>query len=408
MATTAGTHPHAHRESIPARLKRVGSRKLGPWTIVVSILLAVTILFGPFTLGLLWHWSLSWGGSYGQTFRGPVWVHEATVTSAKQVEVGSNVTYTYVPPGKLKPRGAMKRIWQISPDGKWAWVGGDNHADGGSSGSYEVGWLALPGASGPPPSRPTPIAVPTIPIRVKGVVDNVYAPLDKRSEVERFRAFHFDPTWISRGPGQYWAGQRDKMVEMYEGTRLIDTKSGRASGWKNGVLYYCRVSASGETRTLEWTHGHGEKTLSDVRLASFNTKTSQGWIVSGKGPSDRDPLAVLDGSQSTAWSTSIRGSFWQVDLGSVQDLALKCWGGSSGMFPLTDGWQSSVDGKSWTTLLLVSSTGSSSTDQTVFSTCSVRARYLQFAPSAEQPSGVYELKIRAATKVAASRITAGG
>ncbi|MCX6809805.1 MAG: hypothetical protein NTZ65_03615 [Candidatus Berkelbacteria bacterium] len=49
----------------------------------------------------------------------------------------------------------MKRVWE-KEDG-WVRVGGESAMDGGSTGSYEIGWLKLPGATpNPPPSPSTP------------------------------------------------------------------------------------------------------------------------------------------------------------------------------------------------------------------------------------------------------------
>jgi len=107
----------------------------------VSLIIIVVFLAFPLCWGFEW----SYGQSSGETLRGPGLVHVRKNFTANDVRVDSNINL------KVNGRGMFKRVWRIVNG--WAWVGGDNSADMGSTGSYEFGWVKLPGTTSPPPAH---------------------------------------------------------------------------------------------------------------------------------------------------------------------------------------------------------------------------------------------------------------
>jgi len=235
---TAGAFPGA--KAPVARRSGAGLRKsLHPRTVIVAILTAIVIAAFPFW-GVPLHWYPSFGGSYGGSVKGLAWVRENPASPSTAINVGDNVTYRWC--GKA----AMKRVWEVSPDGKWFWVGGDNQADGASSGSCEMGWIALPGATSAPPAwpKPNPETAPTQAIVVEGIVTGFWAPFDRRPEFEKQARF-FNPPERCLVESDWLVIVGESRSDVYERTtgKLSWQVPGKVMQLKGSVASFMKATA---------------------------------------------------------------------------------------------------------------------------------------------------------------------
>lgn len=163
-------------------------RKVSGKIAIVSIVAAILLATAPFW-GTPWGWRPSYGASYGDSVKGVVWIKEHALCHGDRIREGDNISYAW------NGHFAMKRVWIISSDCGWIWVGGDNSDDGASSGSCEVGWIKLPGTSTASPSwpKPNPKTAPQEPVTANAVVVGFWAPFDRRSPFEKTTRFFSSP-----------------------------------------------------------------------------------------------------------------------------------------------------------------------------------------------------------------------
>lgn len=214
---------------------------------------------------------------------------------------------------------------------------------------------------------------------------------------ENWREFNYERKSVLVGMEGFWAvyHERPMLTEIYSGYNKLTSISGQCAGWVNGTLRAQQTRSSGEYQIVGWSQSTGTKVLEDVRLVSTEARTANGWVVQARGPSNQNPLAVLDGGLKTAWGSTIKGSWWRIDLGACRRLTMKCWGGRSGTWPLTDGWEASSNGAGWQAIKLTPSGESTASpnDPRAFAQTEVVARILRFTPDVSQPGGIIELKL---------------
>lgn len=275
-------------------------------TAVIVIAAAVAMAAAPF-LGIPWGWWPSFGGSYADSVKGIVWVKERCLRPKEKVKVGDNISYVWC------GQPAMKRVWKVSPDEGWIWVGGDNHGDGASSGSCEVGWIKLPGSSSKCPSypQPNPKTAPSQSLVARSVVVGLFAPFDWRSNFEKTTRFFNRPEDVVVG-GKWLILKGEKVSTVY------DRATGNLVREIPGLVTRC-----------------DGKTVSLLRSTGYAGDPQEGWIdlVTGKvqfaalpqiaspkvGQIDlrqaeisttskaKNPVNVLDGNPRTFWGVG-RGS----------------------------------------------------------------------------------------------------
>lgn len=200
-------------------LRKVVSKRASVILITLALLLVTCRHWG-----MPWGWYYSNGISYGETSHGPNWLKMERVYQSTPLEAGDNVGYR---------RGLwsffVKRIVDVSPDGQWFWVMGDNQGQDGnglmnSSGSYVVGWLCRPGATSAPPDWPRPDrrTAPRRPLVVRCKAVALWAPFDRRSEFEMQTRFFNPPesVFVSKKQLILVGKSRSEVFERSTGKKL--------------------------------------------------------------------------------------------------------------------------------------------------------------------------------------------
>ena len=284
-ATTAGTGP---------------KKNLRPVMVVSVLVLAIALFSSPFW-GAPWHWHPGYGASYGESLKGLAWIHETPVGQNTVIEVGDNITYRW------GGKSAMKRVWNKSPDGKWVWVGGDNTADGASSGSCEVGWIKLHGTTSLPPSwpKPNPDTAPRDPIVVASVIDGFWSPFDRRSSFEKTTRFFTDPGKVIVADG--WLVLTDKFrSNVYERKtgRLIRHIPGKVTRINGAVADFLKVSAyrcDPLPGRINLENGRIVALAPEPKVAAPKTGEADLRDASLSETSGQNPAKIFDNNPATAW-----------------------------------------------------------------------------------------------------------
>jgi len=280
---------------------------------VISILAVLALVAAPYW-GAPWGWQPSCGSSYGESVKGFVWIKEQTLRPGDKVEVGENVSYAW------NGHYTMKRVWKVSADQAWIWVGGDNSGDGASSGSCEVGWIKLPGTNSTPPNwpMPNPKTVPHEPIVARGVVVGLWAPFDHRSTFEKQTRFFDRPQDIVE------AGNR-LILRGKEASRVYNRCTGELVREIPGYVTQCNGTMASFLQPTEYT-GDSQQGQIDLETGRIQLLDLPRVIEPGIHQVDlrkaqitttsrvKNPVNAFDGDSKT---------FWGVGWGSGQTDSIK-------------------------------------------------------------------------------------
>ena len=196
-------------------------------------------------------------------------------------------------------------MWDISLDGQWLWLGGDNLADGASSGSCEVGWVKLPGTTSKSPTwpRPNPETAPKTPLEIGGEVVGFWAPFDRRSEFEKKYRFFNDPdNYIIDGQYLVAKGQPSTVYRRSDGTVcwLIPGFATTVDAGRINFLRYGKYKADPREGSFDLLTGVAqiapERTIKAPLLGEVDLRQAQ--FVESSG---QDPCKVADGDSKSSW-----------------------------------------------------------------------------------------------------------
>lgn|GEM_PF-7047493 len=288
----------------------VWRRPLSTKTVASVVAVVLVLIASPFA-GKPWGWTPSYGGSYGETLHGLVWIKEEKVSPTTQLKVGDNVTYFY-------GHGAMKRIWFVSPDQQWFWVMGDNSGkgEGESGGSCEIGWICRPGTTSQPPTNPAPNpeTKPRTPVVVQAKVVDFFSPFDRRSGFEKRMRFFNDPRDIIVS-GSMLIRKGEKISEVYDReTGILKWKiPGDVRQVQGRIAKFMKPSAFiRDPIPGEFDLVTGEVTLApEPKIADPKLR-----VVKLTETSGQNPVKVLDNNPSTAW-------YMREDCGKSETLTIK-------------------------------------------------------------------------------------
>ena len=163
-------------------------------------------------------------------------------------------------------------------------------------------------------------------------------------------------------------------------------------GWPGRLLYGAMAGMILVFVVGVWVNLRPVRAPAMVETAAV---TPSGSIVTATSAAGQNPLAPVDGDRQTAWSASVAGSSWLIELPCRKTWQLRCWAGASGVWPTTTGWQSSVDGVQWTPVALTAHGGQTATpaDPGAFAEGRVEAQFLRYRPEAT-PAGILEIELR--------------
>ena len=260
--------------------------------------------------GMPFHWYFSDGQSYGESAKGWNWVKMKEVTHDTPLAIGDNVGY------RCGLRSFMKRIVDISPDGQWCWVAGDNNGQDStgamnSTGSYVVGWLMRPGATSQPPEWPQANAEtkPAKPIVVRCKATGIFSPFDRRSKFEKEIRFFSSPEKILTERNWLIKVESDSLSNVYDRNSgaLLWQIPGRVMQLSSGKAQALLASSfKADPLPAVYDLSNGSCTVQPLARVSppqpGEIDLRQAQLIETSG---QNPAKVFDRNERTAWCISI-------------------------------------------------------------------------------------------------------